>query len=1326
MIIKRLLTYNKNSNLFAFIFFAFIVLFVNACSQGSSTVNVEQQEGKGIILPAALVTLPPGGALSAYIRIDNGDRQQLTINGGTASASLTGISEGSHLFTLEFEYTSTDPITLMPHPPIILASASQTIVVGPGINTLNFLESSYNIDGYDDDGDGISNLAEITNGTNPYSSIYVSAISGDTGEDGTTASFVVALTVQPSSDVTLNFSSSNPGEGTVQPTTITITPANWSDVQTITVTGVNDDIVDGDTAYTIIIDPVTTNDPNYIGFDPADVAVTNIDNDNAGVSVSTISGNTSENGASATFTVVLNSQPSADVTIGLSSSNEAEGVIDTTSLVFGTADWNIPQTVTVTGVNDGISDGNQLYTIQLAPTVSTDPLYQNLDPADVNVTNIDNDSPGFDVSPVSGNTTEAGGSASFTVALTSVPTADVSMSVSSTDTTEGEVNVSSLTFTPGNWRQAQTVIISGINDDIDDGDQLYSITIGVASSTDGNYNGKDPDDVAVTNIDDDTAGFIVSNISGNTTEAGGTATFTVALSSQPTSSVSIDVSSSDLSEGIVDQGTLRFNPSNWNIAQTVTVTGVDDGIFDGNQSYSIVLAAATSGDTNYDGRNPPDRALVNLEINSPPTATGVTISVGTGGSAVVGAMLTGNYVYNDVNNDLEGTSTFRWLRNGSPISNATSNTYVVSVNDIGQTIAFEVTPVARTGLTTGSSAVSPGIQIQNRVPVITEGASVSVTMDQNSTPTAFNLTLNATDADGDSLTWSISAPASNGTASTTASPGLSNTIGYVPQANYNGTDAFTVQVSDGHGGTDSIVVNVTILLPINQVTSNSAIMPDAALASCINQLATNNGWIHVQEVTGLTCQGVAGTQISSLQGIEAFPAVTQLNFSNNSISDITPLSISPLPALIQLHLNNNAIASITPLSTATIPALNYLYLSNNNITDISPLSLASFSNLIWLDLSTNTIADISPLAAANFPALTYLFLNSNAVTDITPLSSVNFPSLSHLSLEANTINDISPLSTANFPSLSLLNLNGNSITDITPFSTAYFPVLTNLDLSTNLITKVSSLAGLTSLQYLNLTANKIASESIGRVDQLSALTNATTINLTLNRNQSCTELSSLQTALNASVVNPTTATPNDNCTDSHSFDICVSCHDGIVASGKSSIHINTTNDCGACHAQYPSTWIPVPASVVDHTQVIGTCSSCHDGVIATGKGSTHIVTALECDVCHTTLQWLASVIDHTGFVGNCIQCHDGISARGKGPNHINSTNVCDACHAIYPTPWTPVAPAAVDHTQVIGTCSSCHNGVIATGKPANHVVTTLECDRCHSTTSWLNGGMLGP
>jgi VCBS repeat-containing protein len=97
----------------------------------------------------------------------------------------------------------------------------------------------------------------------------------------------------------------------------------------------------------------------------------------------------------------------------------------------------------------------------------------------------------------------------------------------------------------------------------------------------------------------------------------------------------------------------------------------------------------------------------------------------------------------------------------------------------------------------------------NDAPVITEGTSTSVSMDEDGSPTAFTLTLHATDSEEDTRTWSISSPASHGTASATGT-GASKAIGYTSTVNFNGTDSFTVQVSDGHGGTDAITVSVTI------------------------------------------------------------------------------------------------------------------------------------------------------------------------------------------------------------------------------------------------------------------------------------------------------------------------------------------------------------------------------------------------------------------------------------------------------------------------------------------------------------------------------------
>ena len=131
----------------------------------------------------------------------------------------------------------------------------------------------------------------------------------------------------------------------------------------------------------------------------------------------------------------------------------------------------------------------------------------------------------------------------------------------------------------------------------------------------------DPATSVVLNVtDNDVAGIVVTPTSGLvTTEAGGTANFTVVLTSEPTANVSITLSSNDTGEGTVSPAYLTFTPSNWNTARTVTITGLDDGIVDGDVLYKIVTSAATSTDSYYSGINPSDVSVTNVDngVHSP-------------------------------------------------------------------------------------------------------------------------------------------------------------------------------------------------------------------------------------------------------------------------------------------------------------------------------------------------------------------------------------------------------------------------------------------------------------------------------------------------------------------------------------------------------------------------------------------------------------------------------------------------------------------------------------------------------------------------------------
>lgn len=110
---------------------------------------------------------------------------------------------------------------------------------------------------------------------------------------------------------------------------------------------------------------------------------------------------------------------------------------------------------------------------------------------------------------------------------------------------------------------------------------------------------------------------------------------------------------------------------------------------------------------------------------------------------------------------------------------------------------------------TDTATITINVMAQNDAPIITEGESVDVTMDEDGVPTAFSLTLNASDEENDTLTWSIHSPAGHGTA-TAGGTGTSNPIGYMPDPNYHGSDSFVVNVDDGNGGSDTITVNVTV------------------------------------------------------------------------------------------------------------------------------------------------------------------------------------------------------------------------------------------------------------------------------------------------------------------------------------------------------------------------------------------------------------------------------------------------------------------------------------------------------------------------------------
>ena len=251
-----------------------------------------------------------------------------------------------------------------------------------------------------------------------------------TTEAGGTATFTVKLNAQPLANVAMNLSSSDSTEGTVLPRTLTFTPTNFNQAQTVTITGVDDLEADGNVIYNVVTAPLVTNDATY-KFDPSDIIVTNIDNDRKGVTVTAPTGGlvTSENGTKATFTMKLDSKPTANVTIGLSTPFASEVSVAPTSVVFTPQNYNIVQTVTVTGLDDALIDGDRTFVIVTAPAVSADAVYNGFNAADVVGVNQDNDKAGYIITPTV-LVVDEGSTAVFTVRLNVQPTAPVRVPLS--------------------------------------------------------------------------------------------------------------------------------------------------------------------------------------------------------------------------------------------------------------------------------------------------------------------------------------------------------------------------------------------------------------------------------------------------------------------------------------------------------------------------------------------------------------------------------------------------------------------------------------------------------------------------------------------------------------------------------------------------------------------------------------------------------------------------------------------------------------------------------------------------------------------------------
>ncbi|MEX1232145.1 MAG: hypothetical protein WEB58_18010 [Planctomycetaceae bacterium] len=337
-----------------------------------------------------------------------------------------------------------------------------------------------------------------------------------------------------------------------------------------------------------------------------------------------------ESGTTDSFTLVLGSRPTSNVVITARSTALSEAVIDKTTLVFTPENWNIPQTITATGVADASLDGDKTFFIRATAT-SLDARYNGFAVPIVRVTN--SDSVVTDpVAPASVNVStnwlyvnESGTTDTLSVVLGSQPTSNVVITPRSTALSEGVLNKTSLIFTPSNWNIPQTITVKGVADGIADGDKTFFLKA-TASSLDARYDGIAFPTVRVKNFDSvgtEVVAAAAVNVSTNwlyISESGAADSLSVVLNSKPASNVTLAARSTHVGEGVIDKTALVFTPSNWNIPQTITITGVDDSYFDGDKVFFLKLEAVST-DANYDGISVPTVRAKNADNEGAAPAT---------------------------------------------------------------------------------------------------------------------------------------------------------------------------------------------------------------------------------------------------------------------------------------------------------------------------------------------------------------------------------------------------------------------------------------------------------------------------------------------------------------------------------------------------------------------------------------------------------------------------------------------------------------------------------------------------------------------------------
>ena len=485
-------------------------------------------------------------------------------------------------------------------------------------------------------------------------------------EQDAAVTYGVALSNLPSAGVTVMVSSDDAAV-TVSAASLSFDSTDWSAPKMVTLNAPDD----GNSIHESVTITHTASGAGS-GYEDPDgggplmavsktLTVSVTDNDTPSLRVSesslTLNEDTMGNGHQDSFDVRLNTQPTAAVTVTVSSDNADVRLSSDGGTTYGssvmlsftagaTGNWGTDQTVNVQAGEDNDGDDD---TASLSFQISGGN-YGTVTHSAVSVTVMDKDDKGITLSETGSLPVREGEApASYTVVLDTEPSAAVRVSVSSSNDAKVSVSASSsggfggsltLSFNAANYSDAQTVYVRGNADDDTVGET--GITIAHAASG-GGYNGITTTPLQIALTDTSAPGLQINPTSLDLKE-GAEGNYTVRLTTQPATNVTVAISRDagsaavtfdDADDGtFATTGSLTFTNSNWNTPQTVKVRAPQV-----TANATATLSHDASGPADYAGVT--GDLSVNVRDNLPPSAdagpdqeayTGQTIALDGSGS----------------------------------------------------------------------------------------------------------------------------------------------------------------------------------------------------------------------------------------------------------------------------------------------------------------------------------------------------------------------------------------------------------------------------------------------------------------------------------------------------------------------------------------------------------------------------------------------------------------------------------------------------------------------------------------------------------------------